>query len=344
VNKYQKKEIVMKITTMSYGQFLVNSQVNFTGTYFAETVAGLDHNSVFRFLKYEKLTPKLVREKVSPDLVTHPHGVIIFDDTVVDKSFSRVLPLATKQYSGNAHHVVNGIGVVNCLYYHPELKEFWILDYRLYDPATDGQTKLDHVRDMLDQLTFRHIPYQTVLMDSWYATIPLMRQIHDLGKIYYCPLKSNRQVDDSQATRPYQAVSSLAWTQEELDHGKRVHLKGLSEPAQVQLFRVPVSTDRTDYIVTNDVTQAATTDTQEVCAIRWTIEQFHRELKQLTGIEDCQARLARSQRNHICMSILAWIVLKRAAKKNHVTIYEQKRSAIKNYFRDLWQNPSTVFA
>lgn len=28
----------MKVTTQSYGQFLVNSPMNFTGTYFADTV------------------------------------------------------------------------------------------------------------------------------------------------------------------------------------------------------------------------------------------------------------------------------------------------------------------
>ena len=33
--------------------------------------------------------------------------------------------------------------------------------------------------------------------------------------------------------------------------------------------------------------------------MRWKIEEFHRELKQLTGVEACQCRQARIQRNHI---------------------------------------------
>jgi len=36
-----------------------------------------------------------------------------------------------------------------------------------------------------------------VLMDSWYAAQKLMALIEQLGKIYYCPLKRNRLVDDS---------------------------------------------------------------------------------------------------------------------------------------------------
>ena len=37
----------------------------------------------------------------------------------------------------------------------------------------------------------KKIPFQTVLMDSWYATQRLMALIDNLGKIYYFPLKSN---------------------------------------------------------------------------------------------------------------------------------------------------------
>jgi hypothetical protein len=40
----------MKITTQAYGQFLVNGVNNFTGTYFAEIVEGLTHDSVYRHL------------------------------------------------------------------------------------------------------------------------------------------------------------------------------------------------------------------------------------------------------------------------------------------------------
>ena len=37
----------------------------------------------------------------------------------------------------------------------------------------------------------KKIPFKTVLMDSWYTTQRLMVLIDNLGKIYYCPLKSN---------------------------------------------------------------------------------------------------------------------------------------------------------
>lgn len=58
----------------------------------------------------------------------------------------------------------------------------------------------------------------------------------------------------------------------------------------MKLFRVTVSTDKTEFVATNDLTQDSTDIVQEVCDIRWKIEEFHREIKQLTGIESCQCR------------------------------------------------------
>ena len=74
----------------------------------------------------------------------------------------------------------------------------------------DGKTKLDHVHDMLDVLVnSRKVAFSTVLMDSWYTSKPLMLFIESLGKKYYCPIKKNRLVDDSNGTKPYQRIDSL---------------------------------------------------------------------------------------------------------------------------------------
>jgi hypothetical protein len=42
-------------------------------------------------------------------------------------------------------------------------------------------------------------------MDSWYACQKLMFLIEDLGKIYYCPLKKNRLVDDTGEIENYKS-------------------------------------------------------------------------------------------------------------------------------------------
>ena len=46
-------------------------------------------------------------------------------------------------------------------------------------------------------------------MDSWYAVKEIMLAIEKYQKIYYCPLKDNRQVDDLGGSQPYRRVDSL---------------------------------------------------------------------------------------------------------------------------------------
>jgi hypothetical protein len=92
-----------------------------------------------------------------------------------------------------------------------------------------------------------------------------------------------------------------------------------------------VSTHRTDWVVTNDLTQDSLHDTQKVCAMRWKIEQFHREIKQLTGIEHNQCRKRRIQRNHIVCAMLVWIRLTELARQTKQTVYRLKHGLLDDY-------------
>ena len=135
----------MKTTRELYCQYLLLSQINYTCTNLAEHINALYHNSVYRFLKGEKLTPSLVWEKVKPLLAQSPDGCLLFYDTVLDKSYSHDIGGVRRQYSGNAHGIVKGLGVVNLVYYDPHTDQYFVLDFRLFDPERDGKTKLDHV-------------------------------------------------------------------------------------------------------------------------------------------------------------------------------------------------------
>ena len=291
-----------KVSRLDYCQSLLASQINYTLTNFADHSQRFSHDAINRYLRGERITPRLVWDNVRSQLLLTQRAFLIFDDTVLDKNYSHAIDLVRRQYSGNAHAVINGIGVVTCLYVNPETDQFWLIDYRIYDPEGDGKTKLDHLREMLSNVVYqKQLPFQAVLMDTWYATKDLMLYIESLKKNYYCPLKDNRQVDDSQGARPYQRGDALGWSEAERASGKRLKIKGFPKDHRVQAFRVAVSTSRTDYVVTNDIAQDSTQATQEVCRFRWKIEQLHREAKQLTGLERCQCRKARIQRNHIRM-------------------------------------------
>lgn len=333
------------VSRLDYCQYLLVSQINYTLTNFAEHSEKFSHDALNRYLDGDKLSPKLTWENVQNQVVQTPKGFLIFDDTVADKNFSHNIELVRRQYSGNAQGVIKGIGIVTCVYVNPELNQFWIIDYRIYDPDGDGKTKLDHVQEMLLNCVHqKQLPFWAVLMDSWYAAKEIMLSIEKYQKIYYCPLKANRQVDDSNATQPYRRVDALEWTDLENQKGKVVKLKGFPGSHKVKLFRVVLSTQRTDYVVTNDMAQDDTQAAQEVCSFRWKVEQFHRETKQLTGLEGCQCRKARIVRNHIACAILVWVRLKQVANQTKQTVYHLKHALLSDYLRQQLKSPAIHMA
>ena len=279
------------VTRLDYCQYLLVSQINYTLTNFAEHSEKFSHDQINRYLRGEKITPRLIWENVRNQVVQSENGYVIFDDTVVDKNYSYAIELVRRQYSGNAHGLIKGIGVVTCIYVNPELDDFWVIDYRIYDPVGDGKSKLDHLQEMFSHTVYqKKVALKAVLMDTWYTKKEVMLLIESLEKLYYCQVKDNRLVDDSGGKSAYQRMESLSRTAEELQEGKILKIKGFAKEHKVHCFRVVVSTNRTYFIVTNNQSQNSTKAIQDAYSFRWRIEQLHRESKQLTGLENSQCR------------------------------------------------------
>jgi len=92
--------------------------------------------------------------------------------------------------------------------------------------------------------------------------------IEKAGKLFYCPIKSNRKVDDSGGKTPYKAVTDLEWFGDEILRGKRVKIQGFPTDYKVKLFRV-AATNRTEYVATNDPSQDSAIAVKDICGIRW---------------------------------------------------------------------------
>jgi hypothetical protein len=97
------------ISRLDYCQYLLVSQVNYTLTNFAAHSEKFSHDALNRYLAGDRLTPRLIWEHVREEVVQSSKGLVIFDDTVLDKSHARKVELVRSQYSGNAHGVIRGI-------------------------------------------------------------------------------------------------------------------------------------------------------------------------------------------------------------------------------------------
>lgn len=326
---------------LEYCHYLLSSQTNYTLTNYTEHVTSVSHDLINKYLSQDKLTASQIWKQVKNNLVKHEEGYIIFDDTVLDKNYSKHIDSVRWHYSGAARKVIRGISMVNCIYVNPQTEQFWIIDYRIYDPDKDGKTKITHVQDMLlNIVNHKQLPFKTILMDTWYSSNKLMLFIHNLGKIFYCPVKKNRMLRPLASEDKHQKITMLDWNDEQLANGQLIQLKGMPKEIPLKMFSVSVSKSRTDYVVTNDISQTCADDTKCICAIRWYVEQFHRELKQLTGVEKCQCRKQRIQRNHIACAVHVWVALKNTAYKTKKTVYQLKYNLMYDYLAKELLNPS----
>ena len=106
--------------------------------------------------------------------------------------------------------------------------------------------------------------------------------------IFVTTLKENRLVSLSKE-QGYINLQQIEWTNEQLQDGITVKLKEV--PFKVQLFKVVATNGDIEWVITNRVPDYIDTQVvQNENKVRWFIEQLHRELKQLTGIERCQCR------------------------------------------------------
>jgi|TARA_Y100000310_G_C20528802_1_gene737421 hypothetical protein len=305
-----------KCTRDLYKAFLQASSVRYSGTALSEvSPLELSHDSVSRWLKDKRFAPQEIWSKAKDLIDPKEESVLICDDSVLSKKHSKKIELACYQYSGNEHDVIQGIGLVNLLWQGQESCQSVPIDYRLYDKDTDGKTKNTHFCEMLSLAKKRGLNPSAVLMDTWYSSLNNLKAIRSHGWVWVTPLRKNRIVNRKVK------IESLSIP----DEGLMVHLRGYG---WITVFKFVAKNGRIDYVATNmkDPTRDKIFDLMKS---RWSIEVYHRELKQTCGIERCQARTGRAQRNHICLAIQAWLDKFKRRLVEKISFYQQDWNVIK---------------
>ena len=285
------------LTQTTYIEYLLSTPTNYTCTHLAAHLPDVSHDQVNRFLRTSTLPVNQLRELVLPLLRDSPEAFLLVDDSVQDKRYSRFIDVAKRQYSGNTHGMVTGIGLVNLVHRSGEAGDFLPLDYRVYAPDEDQLTKNDHFLAMFDQVVAEgKVLARTILFDSWYAGSTNLKRIHRAGWTFFTTLKSNRLVRLSKENG-YQGLDTLEPPPQGWSQGVEVHLKEV--PFGVKLFKLVPTNGDIEWVIISYLAAHLTREIViEAVQVRWQVEEFHRSFKQLTEAEKCQCRKAAAQRNH----------------------------------------------
>ena len=293
----------------------------------------------------------LVRRHESED------ACLIFDDSIIEKPHTDESDLVCWHYDHTKNCSVKGINLLSAFYHsQPSDQELALRvpvgfeciqkPIRYCDLKTRKEkrkstvTKNELMRSMIMQCIQNQLMFLYILADSWFSSAENMRFIHRKGKYFIFDLKCNRQAalsDDDRKQGRWQRIDELPIP----EHTPvKVWLKELDIPLLLvkQVFTNKDGSTGVRYLVSNDLTldyQRFETLYQK----RWSVEEYHKSIKQNTAVGKSPTRTLKTQTNHLYAAILAYIKLetyKFASSLNHFAIKSKLyNAALKAAFKEL---------
>src|SRR5256714_7096386 len=125
--------------------------------------------------------------------VSLSQGILVIDDSTLDKPYARKIELVTRHWSGKHHAVVSGINLITLLWTDGD--RHVPVDYRVFDKKKDALTKNDHFQAMVKAAHERGFAPACVVFDSWYSGLENLKLIRSFDWTWLTRLKSNRKVN-----------------------------------------------------------------------------------------------------------------------------------------------------
>jgi len=320
-----------KCDDLDYINFLIAAQQVFSNVEAAKTHPAEEHapahDAYTRLLQRMPPDSQQLWHEVAP-LIKREQGILVLDDTTLDKPYARQMALVTRHWSGKHGRVVQGINLVSLVW--TQAAGRLPCDFRLYNKAQDGLTNNDHFQHMVQQAKERGFEPELVVFDSWYSGLPNLKLLRRQEWAWLTQLKANREVSiDRTGNR---AIRDIFIPR----HGRQVHLKGYG---WVKVLRTVGTNGDAEYWATSRLTM--TLEQAAFYALdAWQIEVYHRGLKQFTGVERAQHRLEIAQRNHIGLAIRAFVRLEVHRLQTGISWFEAKTGIIRSAMRQYLTHPA----
>lgn len=255
-------------------------------------------------------------------------GILILDDSTLEKPYSRFNALVYQHWSGKPKEVVSGINLITLLW--TDGVRCVPVDYRVFDKDRDGKTKNDHFSDMLLAAFERGFAPQLVCFDSWYGSVGNLKLVRSLGWHFLTRLKANRQIRVAGGQRQAVAEAGLCG-----GDGTVSWLKGFGE---IKVFGVRATDGTSEYWATSRK-QMTEKERESEATRAWRIEMYHRALKQQCLIERAQCRRLRPVLNHIGLCIRAFVRLESHCYREKMSWIEAKTGITRDAVRAYLANP-----
>ncbi len=284
------------------------------------------HDAFTRLLERLEPDPETLWQEAEAQ-IDRSGGILVLDDSTLDKPFSKRNDLVYRHWSGKHKEVVSGINLITLLWTDGDRAV--PCDYRIFDKDTNGKTKNDHFSEMLMEAHKRGFAPKIICFDSWYSSVENLKLARGLGWHFLTRLKSNRQVNpDREGLAAVSAIEIPAL-------GRVVWLKGFG---LVKVFRIAETFGSAEHWATNRI-EMSDLERVKYAGYSWQIEHFHRGIKQQCLIERAQCRHRRQWQNHIGLCLRAFLRLESHCYHKGVSWFEAKTEIIRDAVRAYLANP-----
>ncbi len=274
--------------------------------------------------------------------------VLSIDDSIKAKPHTKENALNCWHFDHCSGRSIKGVQFLTALFNTqdmnvPVMVELIKKERIIIDSKTGRQKRKSKIgknelfRSMVSQCSSQlHIDY--ILADSWFSSSINMKHIVANSLNFIVALKSNRLVALSEQDKQegkWINIKSLDLEQV----STKVWLKGINFPL---LFTRQVFKNGDDtaylYLISSDLSLSF----EQVTAIykkRWTVEQYHKEVKQITSFGKSPTKTVKTQSNHFYLSIMAYSkveILKIRTKSNAFALKDRiYYNALKNAMKQI---------
>lgn len=320
-----------KVTDEDYINFIIATPRQVTATEASacqpESRNAPAHDAFTRLLARLEPDAQVLWEEAKTQIV-FDQGVLVLDDSTLEKPYSKFNALAYRHWSGKQKAVVEGINLITLLW--TDGVRCIPVDYRVFNKDRDGKTKNDHFAEMLLEAYNRGFNPALVCFDSWYASVENLKLCSSLGWSFLTRLKANRRI--RVAGGKLQAVSEAGLT------GGNGTICWLKDFGEIKVFRIFATDGTTEYWATS-LREMSEPERTDFALAAWRIEMYHRALKQQCLIERAQCRRYRPVLNHIGLCVRAFLRLESHCYREKLSWCKAKTSIIRDAVRAYLANP-----
>jgi hypothetical protein len=298
----------------------------------------ISHDQITRMLNKSENDSKALWKNVKPLVRKHESedGCLIFDDSIIHKPYTDENDIVCWHFDHTQNRNVKGINLLTTFYYtqahEAPLKVPIAFDivskYGYCDLKTKKEgrkspyTKNELMRFQIEVAIKNQVKFSYILGDSWFSSNENMRFIHERKKYFIFDIKTNRVATAEDRNKGnWKNITELelqAFTP------TKVWLKDLE--VQVLLIKqVFINKDNSmgvRYLVSNNL-NLTSDDFKDIYQKRWSVEEYHKSIKQNTCMAKSPTRTVKTQCTHIFASIVSYIKLEKykfSSKLNHFAL------------------------